>query len=96
MDFHYLDNILILERQWSSADEEQFEFRFYNPDKSIKTSSTNVEYILIKDSIEQFFYDMVERKRAIFGETLSKHWDVTKDTSSFKDLLQQTLATRMR
>jgi hypothetical protein len=95
MDFHYCNNVIILERQWSAADEEQFEARFYNPDKSIKTDITNVEYILIKGSIEAFFYDLVEQKRKIFGETLGKNWDVTSDRISFKDLVEQTVGARL-
>jgi len=95
MDFHYVNNVLILERQWSAADEEQFEARFFNPDKSIKTAPTNVEYILVKGSIEAFFYEMVETKRRIFGQTLGSKWSVTQDTASFSDLIRQATSTRL-
>lgn len=95
MDFHYIDNALILERQWSSADEEQFEFRFYNPDRAIKNRSTNIEYIIAKGTIDEWFYDMVEEKRAVFGETIANHWDITTDSSSFKKLLEQTVGSRL-
>ena len=95
MDFHYCNNVLILERQWSSADEEQFEFRFYNPDKSIKSDSTNIEYVIAKGTLDEWWFDMVEGKRKIFGETISNHWDVTKDTGSFKDLLERTVGARL-
>lgn len=95
MDFHYVDNVLILERQWSSADEEQFEFRFYNPDKSIKNRSTNIEYIIAKGTIDEWFYNMVEEKRVIFGETISNNWDIGKDASSFKELLEETVSHRL-
>ena len=95
MDFHYVDNVLILERQWSAADEEQFEFRFYNPDKAIKNRSTNVEYIIAKGTIDEWFYDMVEEKRTIFGETIGTHWSLSQDQSSFKQLLEQTVSHRL-
>jgi SNF2 family DNA or RNA helicase len=95
MDFHYCNNVLILERQWNSADEEQFEYRFYNPDKSIKTASTNVEYIVAKGTIDEFFYDMVEEKRAIFGETIANNWSLQDDASSFKELMNRTVASRL-
>lgn len=95
MDFHYCDNVLIAERQWNSADEEQFEFRFYNPDPSIKTRPTNVEYIIAKGTIDQFFYEMVEEKRAIFGETIGNNWSVETDQTSFKQLLERTVASRL-
>lgn len=95
MDFHYVDNVLILERQWSAADEEQFEFRFYNPDKSIKDRPTTVEYVLAKGTIDEWFYNLVEEKRKIFGETLGTNWSLSDDPASFKELLQQTIAGRL-
>lgn len=95
MDFHYVNNILILERQWSSADEEQFEFRFYNPDKSIKTAPTNIEYVIAKGTIDEWFYDMVEEKRVIFGETIGTNWSLQSDPQSFKMLLEKTVANRL-
>lgn len=95
MDFHYINNILILERQWNSPIEEQFEFRFYNPDKSIKTDPTNIEYIIAKGTIDNVWFDMVEEKRRIFGETVANHWKLESDTTSFRQLLEQTLQGRL-
>jgi SNF2 family DNA or RNA helicase len=97
MDFHYCDNVIILERMWSSADEQQFEFRFYNPDKSIKNRPTNVEYVLINGTIEAFFYELVERKRKIFGETIGTNWDLTldSDTKDWRDLVEQATSSRL-
>ncbi len=95
MDFHYIDDVLILERQWSSADEEQFEFRFYNPDKSIKDRPTNIEYIIAKGTIDEWFYDLVESKRRIFGETLASQWSLQADSGSFRELMEKTLSHRL-
>jgi hypothetical protein len=95
MDFHYLNDILILERQWSSADEEQFEFRFYNPDKSIKSCSTDVEYVLAKGTVDEYFHDMIENKRQICGETVGTHWDLTNDPAMFKELIERTVGSRL-
>jgi SNF2 family DNA or RNA helicase len=95
MDFHYCDNVLVLERQWNSATEEQFEFRFYNPDKSIKKNPTNIEYILAKGTLDEWWYDMVEEKRKVFGETVATHWDLQSDAVSFKELAERTVASRL-
>ena len=95
MDFHYCNNCLILERQWSSADEEQFEFRFYNPDMSIKTAPTAIEYVVAKGTIDEFFFDLVEDKRRIFGETISNHWTLDQDNGSFRGLVERTLSGRL-
>lgn len=96
MDFHYCHNVIILERQWSSADEEQFEFRFYNPDKSIMGEhQTNIEYIIAKGTIDEWFFDLVESKRRIFGETISTNWSIDSDSQSFKMLLEKTVSNRL-
>jgi hypothetical protein len=96
MDFHYVDNCCIIERQWSSADEEQFEFRFYNPDKSIKDRSTNIEYLIAQGTIDEWFYNLVEGKRQIFGETLGTSWSLNSDPGSFKQLMEMTLSGRLK
>jgi len=95
MDFHYCNNVLILERQWSSADEEQFEFRFYNPDLSIKSESTNIEYIIAKGTQDEWWHDMVETKRQIFGETIATHWNIQTDSVSFKELIERTVGSKL-
>lgn len=95
LDFHYVNNVLVLERQWNSADEEQFEYRFYNPDRSIKTTSTTVEYILAKDTIDSFFHDLVESKRRIFGETIANNWSLQDDPGSFRELVERTISHRL-
>lgn len=98
----YVDTAIVMEREWSSADEEQFEYRFYNPDlgylksRGLENKVTNIEYIIAKGTIDEFFYDLVEEKRSIFGETLSKNWDVTSDSTSFKELMERTVAGRLK
>jgi len=97
----YLPNALVIEREWSSAEEEQFEYRFYNPDygylesRGLKDKVTNIEYILAKGTIDEFFFDLVEEKRRIFGETISKNWSLDQDNGSFKTLMERTVASRL-
>jgi SNF2 family DNA or RNA helicase len=95
MDFHYCDNVLVLERQWNSETESQFEFRFYNPDKSIKKNPTNIEYIICKGTLDEWWYDMVEEKRKVVGETMYNHWDLERDSDSFLSLVERTCASRI-
>jgi SNF2 family DNA or RNA helicase len=95
MDFHYCDNVLVLERQWNSEMESQFEFRFYNPDLSIKKNSTQVEYILAKGTLDEWWYDMVEAKRQVVGETVYNNWDLQSDQSTFKQLVEKTVGSRL-
>lgn len=102
MDFLYVENVILVERMWSSALEEQFECRFYNPDaqlmedRGLKDKVTNYEYIVAKGTIDEFYwFDMVESKRQIFGETVVNNWDIGSDPQSFRDLLERTTAGRL-
>jgi hypothetical protein len=92
----FIDDIIVLERQWNYVDEEQFEYRFYNPDKSIKDRPTYIEYIVCKDTIDEFFYDLVEEKKLIYGETLSTNWYLSQDVDSIKKLIERTLGSRLK
>lgn len=101
LELVYVENALVAEREWTSTDEEQFEYRFYNPDlgylkgRGLENKTTTIEYILAAGTIDSFFYEMVEEKRAIFGETLSKNWSLESDPMSFKQLMERTLASRL-
>src|SRR5438132_439083 len=97
MDFHYVNDVLILERQWSHADEEQFEFRFYNPDKSLYGQrSLNAEYVIAKGTIDEFWHDMVMGKYMIEGETIGTNWNLNEKPKFFKALLEETLSHPIR
>ena len=96
MDFHYCHNVTVLERQWNSADEDQFEFRFYNPDRSIYGDNhLDVEYIIAKGTVDEWFYNMIEDKRKIFGETIGTQFNLESDNKSLKELLDETLSRRL-
>lgn len=102
LELPYIDTALVIEREWSSAEEEQFEFRFYNPDKDYlqakglnREKVTTIEYLLAVGTIDWFFYELVEEKRKIFGETVSNNWSIETDSSSWKDLLDRTIGSRL-
>jgi SNF2 family DNA or RNA helicase len=96
MDFHYCHNVLILERQWSFADEQQFEFRFYNPDPLIsKGIPTSVEYIIAKGTLDEWWYNMIEGKKVIQGETIGTQWDLKNQPAFFHQLIEETVFHRL-
>lgn len=57
-------NALVLERQWNSADEEQFEGRFH---RNGQKKGVTVTYLIAKGTIDEFFHDMVYNKRNILA-----------------------------
>ena len=101
LELLYIPKALVLEREFTAADEEQFEFRFFNPDlellkqRGYENKRTEIEYIVAKGTIDEFFYDIVEEKRKIFGETLGTNWNLNEDKGSFKNLMERTVSGRL-
>jgi hypothetical protein len=101
LELVYIDYALVTERQWSSSEEEQFEYRFYNPDlnylksRGLENKKTTIEYIIAKGTTDQFLGDLVEEKREIFGETIANNWSLDQDAGSFRELLERTVSSRL-
>jgi SNF2 family DNA or RNA helicase len=95
MDFHYCDSVLVLERQWNREMERQFEFRFYNPDPSIKSRPTNVEYVVAKGTFDGFLYDLIERKKANVDPLVYNNWDLESQPADFRTLIEETISHRL-
>lgn len=83
-------NMVGIERFWSAADEEQVEARFLRNGQKYPVAAT---YPLIKNSIDEFFNDMVEEKRRMFGETVQ--WSLESDSQSMKELVERTLGSSL-
>jgi SNF2 family DNA or RNA helicase len=96
MDFHYCDNVVILERQWNAETERQFEFRFYNPSSDIKKNPLTIEYVLAKGTLDEWWYNMLEEKKLNVDPLVYNNWDITSgNVISFKDLAEQTVSARL-
>lgn len=102
LEFPYINRAVCLERMWSAAEEEQFEKRFYNPDKDYlesvgidRNKITEIEYGVAAGTIDEFFFDMNEEKRHIFDETVGNKWELSEDPDSFKLLMERTVGGRL-
>lgn len=95
MDFHYCDNVVVLERQWNKETERQFEFRFYNPDKSINKNSTTVEYVLAKGTLDEWWHDMEIEKSKNVDPLVYNNQNMIDATGSFRELCERTVAGRL-
>lgn len=85
-------NTLVLERQWNAADEEQFESRFH---RNGQTLPVVADYLIATGTLDEWFHQMVEEKRKIFGETIS-NWQLTDDGNSIRELFNQTVSNPLR
>jgi SNF2 family DNA or RNA helicase len=77
----------MLERQWNPANEEQAEARFPRPE-GIKTDFIDGVYMVAIGTVDEFFSEIVERKREIVGKTLdgkAAEWD---QSSLIKELAE--------
>jgi SNF2 family DNA or RNA helicase len=82
---------IMLERQWNPANEEQAEARFPRPE-GIKVDSIDGTYFVAVGTVDEFFSELVERKREIVNKTLGGK-AVEWDQSSLMKELSEVLAT---
>lgn len=88
-------NAIGQEPQWSAADEEQFECRFYGRGAAeTQPKSFLIEYMIALNTIDNWVYAIKEEKRQICGETLDG-WDLRSDPDGLKQLVERTLAKRL-
>jgi len=87
------NNQLILERQWSAADEEQFEARSY---RSGQTRPVLANYMIAEGiPVEDYFTCLVEEKRQTCGETLDG-WSPATDKDVMRDLVYRSIRGKLK
>ena len=91
LNLQVCNNVLILERQWNAADEEQFEGRFH---RQGQVAPVLAEYMIAKGTIDEYFSALVENKRQVCGETLDG-WDFMSDSNALRDLVDQTVSHKL-
>lgn len=85
------NNVICLERQWNSVDEEQFEARFHRAGQKLPVLA---EYMIAKGTIDDFFSNLVEQKRLICDQAFGNSWNAT-DPEMLRELIDQTIASRL-
>lgn len=86
-------NILVLERQWNCADEEQFEFRF-NRDGQV--NPVLAQYMIARGTVDDFFTKNVERTRVVFHETVGNDYrEDYEDKYNFREDMDEILRNRL-
>jgi len=88
---HVCQDYIMLERQWTPTDEEQCEGRFVR--FGAESGSVSGNYIISTGTIDEFFTELVEKKRAILAQTLDGQEMVWDETSLMKELAE-TLAKK--
>lgn len=84
LNLQFCSDCILLERQWNPANEEQAEGRFIRLGQL--ASTVTATYMLASETIDEYFTELVEKKRAIVKSTLDNEsidWD---SNSLMKDL----------
>jgi len=76
LNLQFCSDAVMLERQWNPANEEQAEARFH---RFGQKNAVNVNYMITSETIDEYFTQLVEKKRAIVAQTLDG-----KDTSNWQ------------
>jgi SNF2 family DNA or RNA helicase len=80
INLQFCSSAVILEREWNPANEEQAEGRFSRIGSTAK--SVSITYPTATGTIDEYFAEIVERKRQIVGEALDGEKKATWDNSS--------------
>jgi len=82
------DTIIMLERQWNPANEEQVEGRLARMGRVDTVQSIIATYFVAVGTVDEFFSEIVEKKREIVGKTLSGQAAEWQESSIMKELAE--------
>lgn len=88
LNLQFCSNAILMERQWNPANEEQAEGRF----KRIGQLAKNIKvvYPIVLGTIDEYFTELVEQKRAMFRETMTGEeiqWDEQSNVVALADAI---------
>jgi SNF2 family DNA or RNA helicase len=90
LNLQFCSDAVMLERQWNPANEEQAEARFH---RFGQINPVSVTYMLASETIDEYFTELVEGKRAIVTSTLDNK-EIQWDQSSLLTELANILVTK--
>ena len=92
LNLQFCSDAVLLERQWNPANEEQVEGRFH---RFGQLNNVSMTYMLASGTIDEYFSELVERKRSIVAQTLDNK-EIQWEQSSIMKELAMVLTTRGR
>lgn len=91
---HLCNDMIMLERQWNPANEEQAEKRISQ--RIGQENHCTATYFVAVGTVCEFFSEIVERKREIVGKTLSGEASSWVQSSLMKELTERLQADGMK
>jgi SWI/SNF-related matrix-associated actin-dependent regulator 1 of chromatin subfamily A len=92
LNLQFCSDAIMLERQWNPANEEQAEDRFH---RFGQQNNVSITYFLASGTIDEYFTEIVERKRAIVSAALDGR-EIQWDQQSLMKELSEMLISRGR
>lgn len=89
LNLQFCSDCIIMERQWNPANEEQAEGRFVRIGQ--KANAVTSTYMIAVGTVDEFFSEIVEKKRSIAANVLDAK-DIKWDESSLIKELAEVLA----
>lgn len=90
LNLQFCSDAIMMERQWNPANEEQAEARFHRYGQK---NAVTVNYTLCSETIDEFFTELVEQKRAIVSGALDNK-QIEWSESSLMSELAMILVTK--
>jgi SNF2 family DNA or RNA helicase len=92
LNLQFCSDAIILERQWNPANEEQAEARFH---RFGQINSVSITYMIASGTIDEYFTELVEQKRAIVASAMDNK-EIKWDQQSLMKELAEMLVSRGR
>lgn len=92
LNLQFCSDAVMLERQWNPPNEEQAEDRFH---RFGQVNPVSITYMLASGTIDEYFTELVESKRAIIAATMDNKQIEWNQQSLMKELAE-TLMTKGR
>jgi SWI/SNF-related matrix-associated actin-dependent regulator 1 of chromatin subfamily A len=91
LNMQFVSDCIMAERQWNPANEEQAEARFPRPGQT--ADKINATYFVAVGTVDEFFSELVEKKREIMQSTLdgkaTMKWDESSLMTELMGVLRQ-------
>ncbi len=83
LNLQFCADCIMLERQWNPADEEQAEDRFHRHGQE---NHVTINYMICSETIDEYFTQLVEQKRAYVAATLDNKEYIWNQNSLMSEL----------
>jgi SWI/SNF-related matrix-associated actin-dependent regulator 1 of chromatin subfamily A len=93
LNLQFCSRAIMLERQWNPANEEQAEGRFA---RIGQTDNIVMTYMIALGTIDEYFTELVEAKRAIVANTLDKKEMTWNEEGLMKELAETLVSKGMK